>query len=82
MVDKICVCASIDGCMDCSDDKTCLRCSGNKKLNNTFSPHACLDTCPEKTFELDDKCILSCPLNYLVKSGKCVKCNFLFNQKK
>ena len=46
IVKKNCLCSLIDGCMDCPDEKTCIRCQGTKKLNITYSPHACLDKCP------------------------------------
>ena len=46
MVNKNCLCASIEGCLDCPDDKTCVRCEGTKKINITSSPNTCLDACP------------------------------------
>ena len=59
LVNKNCLCSSIENCMDCPDDKTCLRCAANKKIDITKTPHTCIDTCPSNTIENDGKCELA-----------------------
>ena len=58
--------------MDCPTIKTCLRCSGTKKINEVGDSHSCVDACSAETVELEGKCIKSCPLLTKASSGKCV----------
>ena len=59
LLNKNCVCSSIDGCMDCPDVKTCLRCAPNKTIDVSVSPNKCVDKCPDNTIQRLGKCELA-----------------------
>lgn len=49
LVNGKCVCNAIANCDECSDAKTCVKCSGLNLINKAVIPNTCVAKCPANT---------------------------------